>query len=220
MNRQKTAANVTPDSAVRVLIVDDHQMVREGIKLMLSPYDDIAVVGEADTAAAGLSAFESLQPDVTLLDLQLPDRSGLDVLQELQSRDDTSKVLVLTVHDDDDLVLAAVRAGARGYMLKHTSHEELARAIRAIARGDHFFGPDVVGALIQGEVRSHQPALTDREHDVLKLLVGGLTNRDIGDRLFLSPDTVKTHLGNIYRKLGVDGRTRAVVVAMRDKLVE
>ena len=208
-------------TGIRLFIVDDHEMVREGIKFMLSHYPDIIVVGEAGTAAAALAKVPASAADILLLDLQLPDKPGLEVLAELQGWASSPAVLVLTVHDDDDLVLGAARAGARGYVLKHTSHEELAMAIRRVAGGGHYFGPEVVGALVQGQRRAQeQPALTDREKDVLRLLVAGHANREIGERLFLSPDTVKTHLGNIYRKLGVDGRTQAVVVALRSKLLE
>jgi len=143
------------------------------------------------------------------------------VLAKLQNVSQSPAVLILTVHDDPDLVLGAARAGARGYVLKHTSHEELADAVRIVARGDHFFGPEVVGALVESRRQTdEQPLLTTREREVLRLLVAGCTNREIGERLFLSPDTVKTHLGSIYRKLEVDGRTQAAVVALRSRLLE
>ena len=130
-------------------------------------------------------------------------------------------MLVLTVHDDDDFVIGAARLGARGYVLKHTSHEELALAIRSIAAGGHYFGPEVSGALVNLDRRQQEQALlTERELDVLRLLAAGLANREIGERLFLSPETVKTHLGNVYRKLGVDGRTQAVIVALSKKLLD
>ena len=205
----------------RLFVVDDHEMVREGLKLMLSHYEDIVVVGEAGTGRETLRVVPDRTPDVVLLDLQLPDMPGLEVLAALQGLPSPPAVLVLTVHDDDDLVVGAARSGARGYMLKHTSHEELAAAIRCVAAGGHYFGPDVVGALIHGDRRAQDQALlTDRERDVLRLLAAGLANREIGERLFLSSDTVKTHLGNIYRKLGVEGRTQAVVMALRKKLLE
>jgi DNA-binding NarL/FixJ family response regulator len=212
------AADVT---RIRIFLVDDHEMVREGLKLMLSHYDDIAIVGEAGTGQRALEGVSAEHPAVVLLDLQLPDMSGLDVLAALQERPSPPAVLVLTVHDDDDFVIGAARLGARGYVLKHTSHEELALAIRRVADGGLYFGPEVSGALVNLDRRLQEQALlTERELDVLRLLASGLANREIGERLFLSPETVKTHLGNIYRKLGVEGRTQAAIVALRNKLLD
>ena len=212
------AADVTK---IRIFLVDDHEMVREGLKLMLSHYDDIVIVGEAGTGQRALEGVSAEDPAVVLLDLQLPDMSGLEVLAALRERPSPPAVLVLTVHDDDDFVIGAARLGARGYVLKHTSHEELALAIRRIAGGELYFGPEVSGALVNLDRRLQEQALlTERELDVLRLLAAGLANRDIGERLFLSPETVKTHLGNIYRKLGVEGRTQAVIVALRNKLLD
>jgi DNA-binding NarL/FixJ family response regulator len=206
---------------IRIFLVDDHEMVREGLKLMLSHYDDIAIVGEAGTGQRALEGVSAEDPAVVLLDLQLPDMSGLEVLSALQERPSPPAVLVLTVHDDDDFVIGAARLGARGYVLKHTSHEELALAIRRVADGGLYFGPEVSGALVNHDRRLREQALlTERELDVLRLLAAGLANREIGERLFLSPETVKTHLGNIYRKLGVEGRTQAVIVALRNKLLD
>ncbi len=215
------ASSATDRPAIRLFLVDDHEMVREGLKLMLSHYHDIDVVGEAGTGREALSEVSVENPDVVLLDLQLPDMTGLEVLVSLQELPAPPAVLVLTVHDDDDFVIGAARLGARGYVLKHTSHEELALAIRRIADGGFYFGPEVSGALVNLDRRLQEQALlTEREREVLRLLVAGLSNREIGERLYLSPDTVKTHLGNTYRKLGVDGRTQAVVVALRKKLLD
>ena len=214
-------AALSSSAPIRLFLVDDHEMVREGLKLMLSHYGDIVVVGETGTGRDAIRQVAAARPDVVVLDLQLPDMPGLEVLARLQELSPPPGVLVLTVHDDDDLVVGAARAGARGYVLKHTSHEELALAIRRVAGGGHYFGAEVVGALVDRSRRERdQPAFTDRERDVLRLLVDGLANREIGERLFLSPDTVKTHLGNIYRKLGVEGRTQAVVIALQKKLLD
>jgi DNA-binding NarL/FixJ family response regulator len=213
--------HVAASAPIRVFLVDDHEMVRQGVKLMLSHYDDIEIVGEAGTGEDAVSAVATRRPALVLLDLQLPDMPGLDVLAALQELESPPAVLVLTVHDDDDFVIGAARLGARGYVLKHTSHEELALAIRRVADGGLYFDAAVSGALVSLERRQYsQPRMTDRELDVLRLLTAGLANREIGERLFLSPDTVKTHLGNIYRKLGVEGRTQAVIVALRDRLLD
>ena len=125
------------------------------------------------------------------------------------------------MHDDEDLVLGAARLGARGYVLKHTSRDELAGAIRRVAGGGHYFGEDVIGALIGADQTPDESgAITTRELEILRLLTAGLTNKDIGERLHLSPETIKTHLGNIYRKLGVEGRAHAVAVALRRRLLD
>jgi len=206
---------------ITLYLVDDHEMVRSGVKLMLSHYGDLEIVGEAGTGNDALREIRATRPRVVLLDLQLPDMPGLEVLAHLVDLPAPPAVLVLTVHDDDDLVVGAARAGARGYVLKHTSHEELAQAVRSVAAGGHYFGTDVVGALVDHDRRTaERPELTDRERDVLRLLAAGLPNREIGQRLYLSPETVKTHLGNIYRKLGVDGRTQAALVAVQQKLLD
>ena len=209
------------DEHIAVYLVDDHEMVRSGVKLMLTHYADLEIVGEAGTGGDALKGIAVARPHVVLLDLQLPDVPGLEVLARLVDLPDAPAVLVLTVHDDDDLVVGAARAGARGYVLKHTSHEELAQAIRSVAAGGHYFGTDVVGALVDRDRRSaERPDLTERELDVLRLLAAGLSNREIGRRLYLSPETVKTHLGNIYRKLEVDGRTQAALVAVQNRLLD
>ena len=211
----------TERTRIRLFLVDDHEMVREGLKLMLSHYGDIEIVGEAGTGRDAVGGVSLEAPAVVLLDLQLPDMSGLEVLATLQELQTPPAVLVLTIHDDDDFVVSAARLGARGYVLKHTSHGELAVAIRRVAAGGLYFGPEVSGALVNLDRRLREQALlTERERDVLRLLVAGLANREIGERLFLSPETVKTHLRSIYRKLGVAGRTQAVIVALRTKLLD
>jgi DNA-binding NarL/FixJ family response regulator len=207
---------------IRVFLVDDHEVVREGLRRMLGSCDDLEVVGGAAHGEDALRMIPDATPDVVLLDLNLPGMQGLDVLAALQSEDAGSpKVLVLTVHDDEDLVLGAARLGARGYVLKHTSRDELAGAIRKVAGGGHYFGEEVIGALIGADqTQDESGAVTTRELEILRLLAAGLTNKDIGERLHLSPETIKTHLGNIYRKLGVEGRAHAVAVAIRRGLLD
>jgi DNA-binding NarL/FixJ family response regulator len=207
---------------IRVFLVDDHEVVREGLRRMLESCDDLEVVGGAANGEDALRLIPDATPDVVLLDLNLPGMQGLDVLAALHSKDTASpKVLVLTVHDDEDLVLGAARLGARGYVLKHTSRDELAGAIRKVAGGGHYFEEEVIGALIGADqAQDESGAITTRELEVLRLLTAGLTNKDIGERLHLSPETIKTHLGNIYRKLGVEGRAHAVAVALRRGLLD
>jgi len=209
------------DEPIRVFLVDDHEIVREGLRRMLGRCADLEVVGGAGSGEEALALIPSMRPDVVLLDLSLPGMQGLDVLRALREEETPANVLVLTVHDDEDLVLGAARLGARGYVLKHATRDELAGAIRRVAAGGHYFGEEVIGALLNVEARQDDPAaLTRRELDVLHLLTAGLANKEIGERLYLSADTVKTHLGNIYRKLGVESRAHAVAVALRRGLLK
>lgn len=204
---------------IGVFLVDDHEVVREGLRRMLERCPDIDVVGEAGTSREALAGVAATRPDVVLLDLSLRGEQGLDVLDALRRQDAPPAVLILTVHDDEELVRRAARGGARGYVLKHTSLGELAAAIRRVAAGGTSYDQEVVGALLGDDARS-DVALTPRELDVLRLLAAGLTNRDIGARLFLSPETVKTHLQSLYRKLGAEGRAHAVAVALRRGYLE
>jgi DNA-binding NarL/FixJ family response regulator len=211
---------MTGEPTIRLFLVDDHLVVLEGLQRMLSRSEGISVVGKAVSGEEALQMIPGVHPDVVLLDLRLPGMQGLDVIAELQRLPVPPKVLVLTVHEDEDLVLGAVRAGAQGYVIKHTSREELTTAIRRVASGGHYFAEEVINALIRGDRPTESGTLlTAREKDVLALLAAGLANREIGERLFLSPETVKTHLGNIYRKLEVDGRAHAVAVALRKGLL-
>jgi DNA-binding NarL/FixJ family response regulator len=206
---------------IRVFLVDDHEVVREGLKRMLGRCDDLEVVGGAASGPEALEKIPRSAPDVVLLDLSLPGMQGLDVLAALNAAGNRAGVIVLTVHDDEDLVLGAARLGARGYVLKHASRDELAGAIRRVAAGEHYFSSEVIGALIHGDARQDEEAvLTTRELEIMRLLAAGLANKEIGESLHLSPDTVKTHLGNIYRKLSVEGRAHAVAVALRRGLLD
>jgi DNA-binding NarL/FixJ family response regulator len=205
---------------VRLLLVDDHAVVREGLERMLARCDDLRVVGVAECGREAITLATQLAPDVVLLDLSLPDLHGLEVLARLRAGEKPPRVLVLTVHDDDEVVLDAVRAGADGYVLKTARRDELLAAIRKVAGGGKSFDAVVVAALMRNQ-KSSQPAvtLTMRELDVLRLVAEGLTNREIGSRLFLSADTVNGHLDSIYRKLGVSDRAHAVAVALRRGLI-
>lgn len=212
----------TAGERIRVFLVDDHEVVREGLRRMLGRCEDLEIVGGAASGEEALQKIPGAAPDVVLLDLNLPGMQGLEVLRALQDDGaDTPGVLVLTIHDDEDLVLGAARLGARGYVLKHTSRDELAGAIRRVAGGGHYFGEEVIGALINKDrPRDGLTVPTARELEILRLLSGGLTNKDIGERLSLSPETVKSHLGSIYRKLGAEGRAHAVAVALRRGLLD
>ncbi len=204
----------------RVLIVDDHAVVREGLERIMAKCADLEVVGSAASGEEALDLAASLEPDLVLLDLSLPGMHGLDVLGVLQTLPRPPRVIVLTVHDDDDIVLGAVRGGAQGYVLKNATRDELIAAVRHVATGGQSFDEVVVRALLRGDQREVLCSLlTARELDVLRLVAGGQTNKEIAAALFISADTVKGHLETIYRKLGVSDRAHAVAVAIRNGLV-
>ena len=212
---------MTPEPGrTRVLIVDDHAVVREGLERMMAKCADLEVVGTAASGEEALDLAVSRDPDLVLLDLSLPGMHGLDVLGALQTLPRAPRVVVLTVHDDDDIVLGAVRGGAQGYVLKNATRDELIAAVRRVAAGGQAFDEVVVRALLRGDQRDVLCSLlTARELDILRLVAGGQTNKEIATALFISADTVKGHLETIYRKLGVSDRAHAVAVAIRNGLV-
>ena len=205
---------------VRLLLVDDHAVVREGLERIFAKCLDIDVVGSASSGEEALRLATSLTPDIVLLDLSLPGMHGLEVLAALQQVDNPPHVVVLTVHDDDDVVLSAVRGGAQGYVLKNASRDELLSAVRRVAAGGQYFHEVVVRALLRGAQREMlSSVLTARELDILRLVATGHTNKEIAAHLYISAETVKGHLEAIFRKLGVSDRAHAVAVAIRNGLV-
>ena len=201
---------------IAVFLVDDHEIVREGIKRMLVSAPGIAVVGEASSGEEALRSVPAAAPDVVLLDLSLPGIQGLDVLEGLENLPLPPRVVVLTIHDEAKLVLGAARLGAHGYVLKQASRAELLEAIVAAAAGGFYFSPEIVNLLRTpvAPAPASQP-LSARELEVLRLVAAGADNREIAERLYVSSETVKSHLANIYRKLGVAGRAHAVAAALR-----
>jgi DNA-binding NarL/FixJ family response regulator len=212
--RRSVGDGCAPVSApIRVLVVDDHPVVRDGIRGMLSGASGIEVVGEAPGGAEAVELAASLRPDVVLMDLRMPGVDGVAAIREIVARGLESRVLVLTTYDTDREVLSAIEAGATGYLLKDAPRDELVRAVEATARGQAFLSASV-GALLMERVRSPEPeALTERELEVLRLVASGATNRDIAERMFVSEATVKTHLLHVYEKLGVNDRAAAVAAA-------
>ncbi len=208
-------------SDIRVLIVDDHELVREGLRLMLSRTEGIVVEGLAEGGEEALAALENVDPDVLLLDLSMPRTSGMDVLARLTMHGRSRpRILVLTATDDQDIVLEAVRAGAHGYILKSASRNELVGAMRRVAGGDQYYDSVVAKAFLRGDQRQRDSRLlTAREIEILRLAADGLTTRDIAARLFLSSSTVKSHLDNVYRKLDASDRAHAVAIALRRNLL-
>lgn len=213
---------------IRVCLVDDQTLVRQGIRSLLGLAAGIEVVAEADDGAAALTVIERDPPDVVLLDLRMPRFDGLWALRALRERGIDVPVLVLTTFDDDELVLAALRAGARGYLLKDVTLEQLVGAVRTLAAGGTLVQPAITDRLLRA-VRDGRTArrddgvpiqeLTERELDVLRLLASGYANREIADALFLAEGTVKNHVSSLLLKLGARDRTNAVLRALNHGLL-
>lgn len=206
-----------PAPSIRVFLLDDHEIVRRGIADLLEAEDGIDVVGEAGTAAEALARVPAVRPDVAVLDARLPDGSGIDVCRDIRSALPAVRCLILTSYDDEDAIFAAVMAGAAGYLLKQIRGSSLVDAIRQVAAGKSLLDPDVTGRLL-ARLRAGEPsedprlaALTDREREILGLIAEGLTNRQIGERLFLAEKTVKNHVSALLAKLGMQRRTQAAV---------
>ena len=210
----------------RILIVDDHPVVREGLSAMLATQRDFQVVGEAKDGAEAEQKVEELTPDVVLMDLEMPGVDGAEAIQSIRARHPEAKVLVLTAFDTDERILEAVKAGAQGYMLKGAPRDELFRAVRVVSQGGSLLEPVVAQKLLgrMGQMLSNQggaPAeqLTERELDVLRLLVKGSRNKEIAAQLYITERTVKFHTGIIFQKLGVSNRSEAITVALQRRLV-
>ena len=213
------ASDDHPPTAIRIVIVDDHPVVRDGIRHMLSSQTDMEVIGEAEDGREAVDLIRREQPDVALMDLQMPDLDGVGAIAELARHNSTTKVLVLTTYDTDADILNAIDAGAAGYLVKDTPREQLYDAIRAAARGEPALTPRVTARLM-GHLRDgHAETLSAREIEVLALVASGHKNRDIAKRLHIGESTVKSHLVHIYRKLDVDDRTHAVTVAIERGLL-
>ena len=198
---------------IRVLIVDDHPIVREGVSAVLERERDVEIVGAAATSGEGLRLAEQLRPDVILLDLKLPDGQGADSVAAFARA--TPGIIVFTAHDADEEVFRAIRGGARGYLLKGTPAAELAQAIRQVHAGESYLSPSIAAKLVQGvaDPRRRSGLLSARERGVLRLVAAGLSNRQIGETLSISERTVKFHVTAIFNKLGADNRAQAVAIA-------
>ncbi|MGI8721625.1 MAG: response regulator [Geodermatophilaceae bacterium] len=204
---------------VRVLLVDDHPVVRAGILGMLGGEPDIEVVGEAGNGKEALRVAAALLPDVVLMDLRMPDMDGVEATRALRERENPPRVVILTTYDTDADILRAVEAGATGYLLKDAPRQELAEAVRAAARGQTVLSPPVAAKLVSRMRGADAAALTSREIDVLGLVARGLTNGQIGRALLIAEATVKTHLLRAFAKLGVDDRTAAVTTAISQGII-
>ncbi len=211
--------------AVKIMIADDHSMIREGLKNLLELDGDIQVISEAVDGEDCLDKLQVVKPDVLLLDINMPKKNGLEVLKTLKSRRSKLKVLVLTVHNEIEYLMKAVDIGVNGYVLKDSESAELKKAIFTVADGETYIQPSLIPALNAKMIETNKDAekiksLTKRELDVLKLLAVGMFNKEVGKRLEISERTVKNHVSNIFKKLEVTDRTQAAVFAIRNNLVQ
>ena len=211
--------------AVKIMIADDHSMIREGLKNLLELDGDIQVIAEAVDGEDCLEKLQLVKPDVLLLDINMPKKNGLEVLKSLKSRRSKLKVLVLTVHNETEYLMKAVDIGVNGYVLKDSESAELKKAIFTVADGETYIQPSLIPALNAKMIETNKDAekiksLTKRELDVLKLLAVGMFNKEVGKRLEISERTVKNLVSNIFKKLGVTDRTQAAVFAIRNNLVQ
>ncbi len=212
---------MTTPRQIRILLADDHMMVRSGLATVLGVYDDMKLVGEAGDGEEAIRLCESLQPDVVLMDLLMPKVDGVAAIRTIKERWPEIQIIALTSFKDKEYVEGALKAGASGYLLKNVSAEELVGAIRRAVAGQPSLSPEAARVLIQKVNQPQIPGeeLTDREKEILALMVTGLNNTQIAAKLFVSQSTIKFHVSNILAKLGVTGRTEAVAVAVRDHLV-
>jgi DNA-binding NarL/FixJ family response regulator len=214
---------------IRVLVVDDHALFRRGLEMVLAQESDIEVVGEAGDGAEAVEKAADLLPDVVLMDVRMPRRSGIEACTAIKDVTPTTRIIMLTISDEENDLYDAIKAGATGYLLKEISIDEVATAIRAVAGGQSLISPAMASklltefaTLVKREDRQQVPAprLTDRELEVLRLVARGLNNKDVAKELYISENTVKNHVRNILEKLQLHSRMEAVVYAVREKLLE
>jgi DNA-binding NarL/FixJ family response regulator len=199
-------------ATIRILAVDDHPLVREGIGTLISNQSDMAVIAEAANGAEAISRFREHRPDITLMDLRLPDMNGIDVLIAIRSEFADARVIMLTTYEGDVEIQRALQAGARGYLLKSMPPSELVSAIREVHAGRKRIPPEIAAHIAE---HISEETLTARELEVLTHVVGGNRNRDIAERLFITEETVKVHMKHLMEKLGARDRTEAVAIAIR-----
>ena len=212
----QTDAVIAPANLARVLLVDDHALLRTGVANIINQEPDLQVIAEAGNGVEAVEAYERLRPDVTLLDLRMPLMEGVEVVRQIRSRDSQARVIVLTTYDTDDEISRALKAGAKAYVLKDISADGLVNCIRDVLAGKTYLAPAAAAKLAEGVSRVQ---LTPREMATLKLLADGKANKEIANELDISERTVKTHLGHLFEKLGVTSRTEAIKVATRRGLV-
>ncbi len=203
---------------ISVLIADDHEVVREGLRLSLLRSPHIRIVGEAPDGETAVALAERRRPDVVIMDLRMPGMDGIEATEEVLRRVPDTAVIVFTAYSERALLTRSLESGARGYILKEAPHETLLRAIEKVAAGETFVDPALMPNLVQG--RDGGEILTQREREILQLLADGMSNADVAQRLFISQETVKSHVRNILVKLEADTRTQAVAIALREAMID
>ena len=215
-------------TAVKILIVDDHAVVRDGLRVMLDRREEFVVVGEAENGLEAVAKVRELDPDVILMDLRMPELNGVEAMRQIRAENPEAKFLVLTTYDTDEYIFDAIEAGAKGYLLKDASREDLFQAISAVHRGESLVQPGVASRVLDrlaqltrqvGQAAEPQ-LLSDRELEVLQLMASGAANKQIASDLTISESTVKTHVTNIFQKLDVNHRTEAVTKAMSKGIIK
>jgi DNA-binding NarL/FixJ family response regulator len=209
---------VVETSEITVLLADDHEVVREGLRLALLRSPHIRVVGEAADGETAVGLAERRRPDVIVMDLRMPGMDGIEATEEIMRRVPDAKVLIFTAYSERALLQRGLESGARGYILKEAPHETLLRAIEKVAAGETFVDPSLMSALTQ--TREGTDVLTARERQILQLLADGMSNADVAGQLFISQETVKSHVRHILTKLEADTRTQAVAIALRDAMID
>jgi DNA-binding NarL/FixJ family response regulator len=203
---------------ITVLIVDDHEVVREGLRLSLSRAPHIRVIGEAGDGETAISLVERRKPDVVIMDVRMPGMDGLEATQAIMKQTPDAAVLIFTAFSERSLLARGLESGAKGYILKEAPHETLLRAIERIARGEGYVDPALMPAFLSGKDQADM--LTPREREILQLLADGMSNADVAAKLFISQETVKSHVRHILTKLEADTRTHAVAIALRESIID
>jgi len=209
---------VAETEEITVLLADDHEVVREGLRLALLRSSHIRVVGEASDGETAVQLVERRRPDIVVMDLRMPQMDGIEATEEILKRVPDAKVLIFTAYSERALLQRGLESGAKGYVLKEAPHETLLRAIERVAGGDTFVDPSLIPSLATG--RDGQEILTAREREILQLLADGMSNAEVATRLFISQETVKSHVRHILAKLEAETRTQAVAIALREAMID
>jgi DNA-binding NarL/FixJ family response regulator len=209
---------------INLLLVDDHAVLRDGLKTIIESEDDINVIGEAVSGSDALNKVRELAPDIILMDINLPGMNGVEVTRILKQQYPHIKVLILTMHSHEEYFMSAIKEGADGYLLKDAPSDQVVEAVRTVFHGESVIHPSLTRKLLTFHQQNHRKdkeenSLTEREREVLTCLVEGLTNKEIGERLFVSDKTVKIHVSNIFKKLNVKSRSQVIIHAVQNKLV-
>ena len=213
---------------IKILIVDDHEVVRDGLSSMMERQEDFSVVGQAKNGLEAVEKSATLRPDVVLMDLRMPEMDGVEAMRRIRAEQEEVKFLVLTTYDTDEYIFDAIEAGAKGYLLKDASREDLFRAVRTVYRGESLIEPGVVSRVLDRLTElshraahgSEYPVLSEREVEVLQLMAKGSANKQIAADLSITESTVKTHVANIFQKLEINHRTEAVTKAMSQGIIK